>query len=98
MSSHTQLQYHMIKVYAKVKVVDGDSNKIVIIFVIILIYTFNDDIKRQRILIRYHNVLKYVDDIINAYSVHVIQFNIQDIKCTTSRMYRYKNYYSLVSK
>ena len=35
----------------------------------------------------YHNALKRVDNIISTYIVHVIQNNIQDIKCTIIRMY-----------
>ena len=62
--------------------------------VIIIIYTFNDAIKRQRILIRYHNILKHVDNIINTYTVHVIQFNIQDIKCTALLTYKWKTIFT----
>ena len=35
----------------------------------------------------YRNVLKRVDNIISTYIVHVIQNNIQDIKCTTIRIH-----------
>ena len=51
------------------------------------------NIKTQSKLIIYHNVLKHVDNIITTYKVHVMQFNIQDIKCTALLTYKWKNYF-----